>query len=78
MLVQSHLQLGKKVQDELDRLVDLGVLNKVDYSEWAALIVVVNKPNGKVRICGDYKALTRSIKVDQHPIPTLDVLLDKL
>ena len=31
-----------------------------------------------MRICGDYKALNRSIKVDQHPIPTLDVLLDKL
>ena len=70
--------IRQKVQDELDRLVDLEVLNKVDYSEWAAPIVVVNKPNGKVRICGDYKALNRLIKVDQHPIPTLDVLLNKL
>ena len=70
--------IRQKVQDDLDRLVDLRILNKIDYSEWAAPIVVVNKPNGKVRICGDYKALNRSIKVDQHPIPTLDVLLDKL
>ena len=68
----------QKVQDEIDRLVDLGVLQKINYSDWAAPIVVVNKPNGKVRLCGDFKALNRRINVDQHPIPTLDVLLEKL
>ena len=56
----------------------MGVLQKIDYSDWAAPIVVVNKPNGKVRICGDFKTLNRRISVDQHPIPTLDQLLDKL
>ena len=68
----------QKVQDEIDRLVDLGVLQKINFSDWAAPIVVVNKPNGKVRLCGDFKALNRRINVDQHPIPTLDVLLEKL
>ena len=68
----------KKVEDELSRLVDMGVLQKIDYSEWATPIVVVNKPNGKVRICGDFKPLNRHIQVDQHPIPTLDILMDKL
>ena len=70
--------IKQKVQDELKRLVDMGVLQKIDYSDWAAPIVVVNKPNGKVRICGDFKALNRRISVDQHPIPTLDQLLEKL
>lgn len=68
----------KKVEEELSRLVDIGVLRKIDYSEWATPIVVVNKPNGKVRICGDFKPLNRCIQVDQHPIPTLDILMDKL
>jgi len=39
---------------------------------------VVNKPNGIVCICGDFKALNRHILVNQHPIPTLDLLLEKL
>ena len=70
--------IKQKVQDELKRLTDMGVLQKLEYSDWAAPIVIVNKPNGKVRICGDFKALNRRIQVDQHPIPTLDSLLDKL
>ena len=70
--------IKQKVQDELKRLVDMAVLQKIDYSDWAAPIVVVNKPNGKVRIYGDFKALNRRISVDQHPIPTLDQLLEKL
>ena len=70
--------IRKKVKDELDRLVKMDVLCKIPYSDWAAPIVVVNKPNGKVRICGDFKALNRCIQVDQHPIPTLDILMEKL
>ena len=39
---------------------------------------MVDKPNGKVRLSGDFKALNRRINVDQHPIPTFDALLEKL
>ena len=52
----------------LKRLVDMGVQQKIDYSDWAAPIVVVNKPNGKVRIYGDFKALNRCISVDHLKI----------
>ena len=68
----------QKVQNEIDRLVDLGVLQKINYSDWEDPIVVVNKPNGKVRLSGDFKAINRCINVVQHSIPTLDVLLEKL
>ncbi|XP_045541844.1 uncharacterized protein K02A2.6-like [Papilio machaon] len=46
--------LREKVTDELNRLVDLGVLKPVDYSEYASPIVPVLKRNGSVRICADY------------------------
>lgn len=40
------------VADELDRLEQQGVIERVSHSDWATPIVVVRKPGGKVRICG--------------------------
>ena len=40
---------------ELDRLEKDGVIERVSHSDWATPIVVVCKPTGKVRICGDFK-----------------------
>ena len=41
------------VDKELDRLIDLKVIEPVNHSEWAAPIVTVRKANGKVRVCAD-------------------------
>ena len=40
---------------ELDQLEKKGVIERVSQSDWATPIVVVRKPGGKVRICGDFK-----------------------
>ena len=70
--------LPQKVKDELDNLETRGVLKRVNFLPGAAPIVVGNKPNGSIRICSDFKGLNRNIDVDQHTIPTLDSLLEKL
>ena len=55
---------------ELDRLQNDGVLEKVSHSDWATPIVVLKKPSGKVRICGDFKVtLNPVLKTDIHPFP---------
>ena len=55
---------------EIDRLEDIGVLEKVEFSRWATPIVPVPKADGTFRLCGDYKAtLNAALEVDQHPLP---------
>jgi hypothetical protein len=67
------------VKDEIQRNVDAGILQRVNTSPWAAPIVPVKKPNGKIRICGDFKVTINSqILIDQHPIPSIDELLARL
>ena len=62
--------LREPIEKELNRLVQQGVLEKIEYSEWAAPIVAVMKPDGNVRICGDYKVtINQYLEVDKHPLP---------
>ena len=62
--------LREAVAQELNRLVNEGVLKKVEHSKWAAPIVPVPKKDGKIRICGDYKVtINQAIDIDQYPLP---------
>ena len=47
--------LKGKIEKELDRLVEQGVIEQISFSEWAAPIVPVLTKDGTVRICRDYK-----------------------
>ena len=47
--------MREKAETELDRLVQEGTLEPVDYADWAAPIVAVLKSDQKsVRVCGDF------------------------
>ncbi len=71
--------LKEGIEQELTRLENLGVLEKVRYSEWAAPIVPVVKPDKSIRICGDYKVTVNSaLEVDQHPLPNPEQLFIEL
>ena len=65
--------LKATIDRELDRLESEGILEKVSYSEWAAPIVPVPKPEGNIRLCGDYKVtINPQLEVDQYPLPKPD------
>ena len=64
---QVPFSLLSKVEKEIDLLVEQGILIKVDRSEWATPVVPVSNSNARVRLCGD-------IHVNNHPLPTIDVL----
>jgi transposase InsO family protein len=67
------------IKTELERNVKAGIIERVDASPWAAPIVPVKKPNGKIRICGDFKVtINPQIWVDEHPIPSIEELFTRL
>ena len=71
--------MKEKGDKELDRLVKENIIVAVQNSEWAAPVVPVLKPNGEVRLCGDYSVtVNRDCQVDQYPIPAIEDLYAKL
>ena len=55
------------------------MIEPVQFFKWAAPIIPVMKPDGKVRVCGDYKVtVNRAAKVDKYPIPKIEDLFNSL
>ena len=71
--------LKEAIEKDLERLDAMGVIEKVNYSEWASPVVPVPKPDGSVRLCGDYKVTVNPvIEVEKYPIPKVEDLLTVL
>ena len=71
--------LREKVEAELERLLQAGVIEPVRSADWAAPIVPVMKRDGRVRICGDYKmTVNLAAMVETHPLPRVEDLLSSI
>ena len=71
--------MRQKVENELTRLQEQGVITQVPFSDWAAPIVPVLKGDGSIRICGDYKLTVNSEATpDVYPLPRVEDLFSSL
>ena len=66
------------VKEEVDKLLEVGIIYPTPYSDWVSPIVVVPKKNGKLRICVDYQKLNNVTKKDYFPLPFTDSILDRV
>ena len=67
------------VEKQLDKLVEQHILEPVVFSEWAAPIVPVMKPDKSIRICGDFKlTINKVAQLDRYPIPKVEDLFSTL
>ena len=63
---------------EVARLCELGVLKKVNRSQWSAPSFVIPKKDGSVRFISDFRELNKRIKRFPYPIPKIQDLLLQL
>ncbi|KAK9401763.1 hypothetical protein NXF25_010119 [Crotalus adamanteus] len=76
---QEELRLKGKIDTELDKLIQQGVLEPVDSSPWETPIVTPLKANGDIRICADYKCtLNKALQQHAYPVPVVSHILASL
>ena len=73
------IAIKKKIEVELDRLEKQSIIQKVTLNSWAALLVSVVKPSGKLGLCGDFKVtVNRGAVLDCYPLSLVDELFANL
>lgn len=60
----------------MERLTEQSVIEPVQFTDWAAPIVPVMKPDGSVRICG--VMVNQASKLDNYPLPRIEDQFAKL
>ncbi|GFS65629.1 retrovirus-related Pol polyprotein from transposon 297 [Trichonephila clavipes] len=64
------------LREQIEELLRQNVIEECE-SPYPAPVVLVPKPNGKVRLCVDYRKLISVMKVDAYPLPRMDDILNE-
>ena len=71
--------LQEAVEAEYNRLESEGIVERVEFSEWATPMVHVPEADGTTRSCGDYAVTVNpQLNVPQYPIPLPEDVFVKL
>ena len=74
---RTPFALREKVDQLIEEMLEQKVIEPSS-SPWASPIVLVQKKDGGVRFCVDYRKLNRITKLDEFPLPRIDDTLDRL
>nr|KAG5707596.1 hypothetical protein BaRGS_030978 [Batillaria attramentaria] len=69
--------MRRTVEDEVDSMLKLGVIERAA-SPYSSPIVLVKKPDGKIRFCVDFRKLNKQVEFDAEPMPDVDYLFAKI
>ena len=66
-------ELKKQIEELLEKK-----FTRPSASPWGALVFLVKKKDGAMRLCVDYKQLNKVTIKNKYPLPRIDDLMDQL
>ncbi|GKA90569.1 reverse transcriptase domain-containing protein, partial [Tanacetum coccineum] len=69
---------NKAIYEEVEKLVDVGIMKEVHYHSWLSNPVMVKKHDDSWRMCVDFKDLNKACPKDGYPLPEIDWKVESL
>ncbi|XP_046621104.1 uncharacterized protein K02A2.6-like [Neodiprion virginianus] len=71
--------IEKPLEEEVQRLEDKGIIERVEFSNWTTPLVIAKKFNSKMRLCADYDTgVNRALIDNRHPLHNVEGIITKL
>ena len=65
------------IKAEIEKLLKSGFIYPVTLMDWVSKFIPVDKKQGTIWVCTDFKDLTRACPKDNFPTPFIDQILDE-
>lgn len=65
------------IDEELGKLLDVGITTKMKYPTWLTNVVLVRKANNRGHMCVDFTDLNSATPNDPYPLLDIDSLIDE-
>jgi hypothetical protein len=72
------LERRKTIRQEVNKLLEVRFIMPVDYPNWLANLVLVEKSDGSWRMCIDYSSLNKAYPKDEYPLPRIYQIVDSI
>jgi len=75
-LRRIHPRKAATFKAEVEKLLKASFIYPIPLTDWVSNIVPVNKKQGTIRICIDYRDINRACQKDNYPTPYIDQIID--
>ena len=73
---RCNLKILSDIKAKITRLIEANFNRQCRYAEWISNVVLVYKKNGKLRVCIDFRNLSKATPMDGYPMPIADMLVN--
>jgi hypothetical protein len=76
LLRPVHPRKAAAIKLEVEKLLKAGFIYPVALTDWVSNLVLIDKKQGTIRVCVDYRDINKACPKDNFPTPFVDQIVD--